>query len=123
MAHQIEQAFETVDLTKFDFIFVENVGNLICPSSTEVGADFKIVVTSVTEGPYVFEKHPVTFKMGKYSILNKIDLAEAMEINPKEIIKKASELYPDTEFIMTSIKTGEGMDILTERMGLEWLFN
>lgn len=119
MAYQIEQALESIAIEDFDYIFVENVGNLICPSSTEVGADYKIVVTSVTEGPYVFEKHPITFKMGKYAILNKIDLAEAMEINAVELLNSARKLYPNLEFFMTSTKTGEGIDILTKKIGIK----
>jgi len=118
MAFQIEQALKNIDIQKFDFIFVENVGNLICPSSTDVGADKKITVTSVTEGPYVFRKHPITFKMSQLAVLNKIDVAKAMDIDIEEVIQGANDLYPQLEIIPTSTKTGEGMDILSKRLGL-----
>lgn len=118
MAFQIELAVKNIDIQKFDFIFVENVGNLICPSSTDVGADKKITVTSVTEGPYVFRKHPITFKMSQLAVLNKIDVAKAMDIDIDEVIQGANDLYPQLEIIPTSTKTGEGMDILARRLGL-----
>ncbi|MFX1285137.1 MAG: hydrogenase nickel incorporation protein HypB [Promethearchaeota archaeon] len=119
MAFQIEKAFEEIEFKNYDFIFVENVGNLICPSSTDVGADMKITITSVTEGPYVFQKHPVTFKISKLAILNKIDLAPAMEIDVKAVISKANDIYPLLEVIPTSAKTGVGMDLLATKIGLE----
>lgn len=118
MAFQVEKALSEVDLNNYDYIFVENVGNLICPSTTDVGADSKITVTSVTEGPYVFRKHPITFKISQLAILNKIDLAPAMEIDVDEVIEGAHELYPQLEIIKTSAKTGAGMDIFAERIGL-----
>ena len=118
MAFQIEKALEEIDLAEFDYIFVENVGNLICPSSTDVGADKKITVTSVTEGPYVFRKHPVTFKLSKLAVLNKIDLASAMDINIQEVISGSNELYPHLEVLPISVKTGEGMKLLAEKIGI-----
>jgi len=118
MAFQIEHALDSIELQKYDFIFVENVGNLICPSTTDVGADKKITVTSVTEGPYVFRKHPVTFKMSQLAVMNKVDLAKAMDIDVDDVIKGANELYPQLEIVTTSTKTGIGMDILAEKLGL-----
>jgi len=118
MAFQIEKALKAVEIAEFDFIFVENVGNLICPSSTDVGADKKITITSVTEGPYVFRKHPVTFKLSKLAVLNKVDLALAMDINTQELILGSNELYPHLEVLPTSVKTGEGMELLAEKIGV-----
>lgn len=119
LAFQIEKAFEEIDLANYDFIFVENVGNLICPSATDVGADKKIAVTSVTEGPYVFQKHPITFKISQLAVLNKVDLAPAMEIDVDTVITQANDTYPLLEIIPTSAKTGVGMDILSQRIGLD----
>jgi len=118
MAFQIERALEETNLELYRFIFVENVGNLICPSTTDVGADKKIAVTSVTEGPYVFQKHPITFKLSQLAVLNKIDLASIMSIDIEEVISNAKKLYPHLEIIPTSAKTGEGMDQLAMRIGL-----
>ncbi len=118
MAFQVEKALKTIDIAEFDNIFVENVGNLICPSSTDVGADKKIIITSVTEGPYVFRKHPVTFKLSELAVLNKIDLASAMDINIQEVISGSNELYPHLEVLPTSVKTGEGMELLAEKIGI-----
>lgn len=118
MAFQVDTALKSIDITKFDLIFVENVGNLICPSSTDVGANKKITVTSVTEGPYVFRKHPITFKMSDLAVLNKIDLASAMEIEIQEILKGSKELYPQLEVIPTSVKDGSGMKYLAKSIGI-----
>jgi hydrogenase nickel incorporation protein HypB len=118
MAFQIEKALEEINLEEYGIIFVENVGNLICPSTTDIGADKKITVTSVTEGPYVFQKHPVTFKLSQLAVLNKIDLAPAMEIDVTTIIGNANQLYPHLEILPTSAKTGIGMDKLAEKIGL-----
>jgi len=118
MAFQIEKALEEINLEEYGIIFVENVGNLICPSTTDIGADKKITVTSVTEGPYVFQKHPVTFKLSQLAVLNKIDLAPAMEIDVTTIIDNANQLYPHLEVLPTSAKTGIGMDKLAEKIGL-----
>ncbi len=119
MAFQIEKALEEIKLKNYGIIFVENVGNLICPSTTDVGADRKVTVTSVTEGPYVFQKHPVTFKLSQIAILNKIDLAPAMDIDIEEIIINAHKLYPHLEIFPTSAKTGKGMRELAEKFGFE----
>ncbi|MFX0185335.1 MAG: hydrogenase nickel incorporation protein HypB [Candidatus Hodarchaeota archaeon] len=118
MAFQIEKALEEVNLEEYGIIFVENVGNLICPSTTDIGADKKITVTSVTEGPYVFQKHPVTFKLSQLAVLNKIDLAHAMEIDVTSIIGNANQHYPHLEILPTSAKTGIGMDKLAQKIGL-----
>ena len=84
-----------------------------------MGADKKIAVTSVTEGPYVFQKHPITFKISQLAVLNKIDLASAMEFDVDNIISQANDIYPLLEIIPTSTKTGAGMDVLAKRIGLE----
>jgi hydrogenase nickel incorporation protein HypB len=115
-ADQVFQALETINLNDFDVIFVENVGNLICPSSHSVGADYKIAITSITEGPYVFQKHPISFRTSNLAILNKVDLSSAMELDPDEIINSAKELYPGLDFLKLSVKTGEGMLDLIERL-------
>lgn len=117
MAFQVEKALEEINLNDYGIIFVENVGNLICPSTTDVGADMKITVTSVTEGPYVFQKHPITFKLSKLAVLNKIDLASAMEIDVQTVIKNANYLYPHLKILPTSAKTGEGMKELAKQVG------
>ncbi|MHA1972375.1 MAG: hydrogenase nickel incorporation protein HypB [Candidatus Hodarchaeales archaeon] len=119
MAFQIEKALEKVDLKEYGIIFVENVGNLICPSATNVGADFKVSVTSVTEGPYVFQKHPITFKLSQASVINKIDLADAMDINVRNMKDNALKLYPHLKIFLTSTKTGEGMDSLAKYFTLK----
>lgn len=119
MAFQIEKALNSVNLEEFDMVFIENVGNLICPSTTDVGAHKKVTVTSVTEGPYVFKKHPVTFKLSQIAVINKVDLASAMEIDLEELIQDANDLYPHLEIFSTSTKTGQGMKKFAEKIGIK----
>jgi len=119
MAFQVEKALHEIDLNDYGVIFVENVGNLICPSATDVGADLKVTITSVTEGPYVFQKHPITFKVSKLAVINKIDLAEVMGININDVIANAYDLYPHLEIYTTSAKSGEGLESFAKRLGLK----
>lgn len=119
MAFQIEKALEGINLNDYGVIFVENVGNLICPSATDIGADLKVTVTSVTEGPYVFQKHPITFKLSQLAVINKIDLARVMDIDLSDVIAKAYDLYPHLEIYPTSTKSGEGMESFAKRLGLK----
>ena len=63
-------------------------------------------------------KHPVTFKMSQLAVLNKVDVAKAMDIDINEVISGANALYPQLEIIPTSAKTGIGMDILAKKLGL-----
>ena len=119
MAFQVEKALHEIDLNDYGVIFVENVGNLICPSATDVGADLKVTITSVTEGPYVFQKHPITFKISKLAVINKIDLAEVMGININDVIANAYDLYPHLEIYTTSAKSGEGLESFAKRLGLK----
>lgn len=119
MAFQIEKALEGINLNDYGVIFVENVGNLICPSATDIGADLKVTVTSVTEGPYVFQKHPITFKLSQLAVINKIDLARVMDIDVNNVMANAYDLYPHLEIYPTSTKSGEGMESFAKRLGLK----
>jgi len=119
MAFQIEKALNGINLNDYGVIFVENVGNLICPSATDVGADLKVTITSVTEGPYVFQKHPITFKLSQLAVINKIDLAKVMDIDVNDVIANAYKLYPHLKIYPTSTKSGEGMESFAQQLGLK----
>ncbi|MFX0115656.1 MAG: hydrogenase nickel incorporation protein HypB [Candidatus Hodarchaeota archaeon] len=109
-AIQIQKVLKDRDISKLKVIFIENVGNLICPADWDVGAHWRIVVTSITEGPYVVQKHPLMFKLARFSIMNKADLIEAMEIDPHKLKADALSLNPELKVFFTSVKTGEGLD-------------
>ncbi|MFW9846596.1 MAG: hydrogenase nickel incorporation protein HypB, partial [Candidatus Thorarchaeota archaeon] len=77
-ARMLRVALKDIDLAQYQLVFIENVGNLICPAGYSLGVDKKIVVVSVTEGPYMIKKHPLTIKRADMVVINKIDLAEAI---------------------------------------------
>ena len=80
-AYHIHQIIKNKDLKEYDIVFIENVGNLICPSEFILGTDKRIVIVSITEGEWVIEKHPMLFKMSDIAVINKIDLLERLGTN------------------------------------------
>ena len=111
-SYHISQVLKNLDLNNYDIVFIENVGNLICPSDFVLGADKRIVVVSITEGPWVIRKHPILFKYSDIAVINKIDLIDVMEINIDEMISDAKEINPNLEVITTSAQTGENISNL-----------
>ncbi|MHA2362505.1 MAG: hydrogenase nickel incorporation protein HypB [Candidatus Hodarchaeales archaeon] len=85
-------------------VFIENVGNLICPSAWDVGAHQRVVVTSVTEGPYHIKKHPIIFKIASIAIINKIELAGVMEVELEQLKNDAIMLNKEIRVLFTSLK-------------------
>ncbi|MHA1195380.1 MAG: hydrogenase nickel incorporation protein HypB [Promethearchaeota archaeon] len=93
------------DLSKFDIVFIENVGNLICPSDFILGADKRVVVVSVTEGEWVIQKHPLLFKLSDIAVINKIDLLDILDINLESMINDAKQINPNIQVFPVSAKT------------------
>ena len=116
-AYHIHQIIKNKDLQNYDVIFIENVGNLICPSEFVLGTDKRIIVVSITEGEWVVEKHPMLFKMSDIAVINKIDLKERLGTNVEKMIADAKKINPEIEVITTSAKTGENIDKLMELIG------
>ena len=116
-AYHIHQIIKNKDLQNYDVIFIENVGNLICPSEFVLGTDKRIIVVSITEGEWVVEKHPMLFKMSDIAVINKIDLKERLGTNVEKMIADAKNINPEIEVITTSAKTGENINKLMELMG------
>jgi hydrogenase nickel incorporation protein HypB len=117
-ARMIRVALDDVDLSKYDVVFIENVGNLICPAGYSLGADKKIVVVSVTEGPYMVRKHPLTIKIADLIVINKIDLAKVLEFDIDALIRDIHEVDADLPVFQVSSKTGTGIDELLVALGL-----
>lgn len=117
-AYHIHQIINNKDLKDYDLIFIENVGNLICPSDFVLGTDKRITIVSITEGEWVIEKHPMLFKMSQIAVINKIDLAERLGTNVEKMINDAKRINPNIEVITTSAKTGENIDQLIEKLEL-----
>ena len=99
-----------------DVLFIENVGNLVCPTSYDLGEDAKIVVLSVTEGEDKPLKYPGIFRKAELMILNKIDLLPYVPFDPRLAEENARRIHPEIELIETSCTTGAGLD-----QWLHWL--
>ena len=117
-AYHIHQIIKNKDLKKYDVVFIENVGNLICPSDFILGTDKRLIVVSTTEGEWVVEKHPVLFKMSDIAVINKVDLKERLGTDVDKMISDAKKINPKIEVITTSAKTGENIEKLMNLMGL-----
>lgn len=108
-ARQVGAALEELDLDDLDMLFVENVGNLVCPASWDLGETAKVVLFSVTEGEDKPLKYPKMFRMSRYAVLNKVDLLPYVPFDVDKAVAYAREVNPELRFFFTSALTGEGM--------------
>ncbi|MGA1821807.1 MAG: hydrogenase nickel incorporation protein HypB [Thermoplasmatota archaeon] len=115
-AHLAEHALEKLDLDSIDFLFIENVGNLVCPADFPLGTDRRIVVISVTEGEDMVRKHPAIFRESDLIVINKSDLAEIMEVDIEALKKDASTVRPDAKVFVTDAKHGTGIEELLNEL-------
>ncbi|MCK4370413.1 MAG: hydrogenase nickel incorporation protein HypB [Candidatus Lokiarchaeota archaeon] len=111
-SYHISQVLNNYDLDEVDVLFIENVGNLICPSDFILGTEKRIVIVSITEGPWVIQKHPMLFKFSDIAVINKIDLKDVIDVNVEEMIKDAKEINPNLTILSTSATTGENISKL-----------
>ena len=109
-ARQVLTALEAIDLDRTQLLFVENVGNLVCPASWDLGETGKIVVFSVTEGEDKPLKYPRMFERSTVAVLNKMDLLPHLRFDLDAAVANARSVNPDLEFFFTSALTGEGME-------------
>jgi hydrogenase nickel incorporation protein HypB len=117
-ANLIRQAMNRMKLGDVKILFIENVGNLICPGEFPLGAHRRLVVTSVTEGPYTIVKHPYIFREADVIVLNKIDLAKPMKVNMSQFEKDARKINPQATFIKTNAVKGIGISRVIDALGL-----
>jgi hydrogenase nickel incorporation protein HypB len=108
-AHLVEHAIEHLPLDDVDLLFIENVGNMVCPTDFKLGAEKRIVVVSTTEGDDVVNKHPMMFRESSIGIINKIDLAEYVGANPDRMEADMRRYNPEMQIFRTNLKTGEGL--------------
>ena len=117
-AYHIHKIINNKDLKNYDLVFIENVGNLICPSEFILGTDMRLIVVSTTEGEWVVEKHPMLFRMSDIAVINKIDLKERLGTDVEKMSSDAKKINPKIEVITTSAKTGENIEKLINLMEL-----
>ncbi len=109
-AFMVHGGIHNLPMEELDLVFVENVGNLVCPASYDVGAHLNVVLLSTTEGDDKPEKYPVMFRSADLLLITKMDLIPYVEFNPGEAISSARRIKPSVDVIMLSCKTGEGLE-------------
>lgn len=119
-AAMVQKALDDWQVDPLDFLFIENVGNLVCPSSYDLGEDLRMVLVSVTEGEDKPLKYPTIFNSADVAVITKIDLAEAVEFDWEAVYKNIQAVRPGMPVFKLSAKTGAGMEeflgFLTKRL-------
>ena len=115
-AAMVEKALEDWNLNELDFLFIENVGNLVCPASYDLGEDLRIVLMSVTEGEDKPLKYPTIFNSADVAIITKMDLADAVEFDREAAYRNIQAVRPGMEVLTVSSKSGAGMDAYLDRL-------
>jgi hydrogenase nickel incorporation protein HypB len=119
-AQMIDEAIAGWDLTALDVLFIENVGNLVCPASYDLGEHLRVVLMSVTEGEDKPLKYPTIFNTADIAIITKIDLAEAVGFDRAQALANIALVRPGLEIMELSTRTGLGIE--TWLQGLERRF-
>lgn len=117
-ALMISRAIKEIDPDPQSVLFIENVGNLVCPAMFDLGEDSRVLITSVTEGEDKPLKYPLMFETAHLCIINKSDLSPYVDFNKDDFIRNALSVNPKLQIIEMSAKTGEGMELLNE-----WIIN
>ena len=111
-AQMVENALEGWKLDELDCVFIENVGNLVCPSSYDLGENLRLVLLSVTEGEDKPLKYPTIFNTADVAVITKMDLAAAVEFDLTGAVNNIQSVRPGMQVFQVSAKTGAGMDEL-----------
>ncbi len=115
-AEMVDKALEGWKLDELDLLFIENVGNLVCPSSYDLGENLRAVLMSVTEGEDKPLKYPTIFNTADIAVITKTDLAQAVEFDWDAARRNIDAVRPGMEVIAVSAKTGDGMDGWVQRL-------
>ena len=105
------EGWEGVDLGDLDYLFIENVGNLVCPSSYDLGERIRVALLSVTEGEDKPLKYPTLFNSADAAVITKMDIAEAVGFDREAALNNIREIRPNIRIFETSARTGTGMDV------------
>jgi hydrogenase nickel incorporation protein HypB len=116
-AKMVQTALAGWDLSTLDLLLIENVGNLVCPTSYDLGEEAKIVILSVTEGEDKPLKYPGIFFKSELMVLNKIDLLPYVPFNVEAAKDNAKQIHPDIEIVETSSLTREGISVWLRWLG------
>ncbi|MBR4194022.1 MAG: hydrogenase nickel incorporation protein HypB [Oscillospiraceae bacterium] len=111
-ADMTARGLDALGLAGLDLVFLENVGNLVCPAEFDVGADLRMMILSVPEGDDKPLKYPLMFTVSDVMLVNKIDTAPIFDFDPEAAASRARSLNPKIEIFPVSAKTGEGFEAL-----------
>lgn len=109
-ARMTKQGLESFDANEFDFVVLENVGNLVCPAEFDTGASKNAMILSVPEGDDKPLKYPLMFTVSDVVLINKIDTKSVFDFDDEAVVKRIKKLNPNAEIFFISAKTGEGID-------------
>jgi len=109
-ARMVSDALDQVDFTPVDLLFLENVGNLVCPASYDLGEDFKVVLLSVAEGHDKPFKYPGIFAKARITLITKVDLLPQASFDLERAVDQIRTLNPDAGILPVSVVTGQGVD-------------
>lgn len=112
----IRKCLESFNLDKLDAVFIENVGNLVCPAEFELGDDERIVVLSVTEGEDKPLKYPLMFTSSQTLAITKTDLLPHLDFSIDELLGNVKRVNPKMNVFPLSARTGEGMDAFLDHL-------
>jgi hydrogenase nickel incorporation protein HypB len=110
----VRSAIPSLPLEQIDLLLIENVGNLVCPAEFAVGEDFRVMVSSVTEGEEKPLKYPLMFRASDLVIVNKIDLLPHLDFDLDRFLRNLDEVHPDVPRLLVSARTGEGVDAVRD---------
>jgi hydrogenase nickel incorporation protein HypB len=108
-ARQVSRSLEALELPGMDLLFIENVGNLVCPSSFDLGESMKVVLMSVTEGEDKPLKYPAAFRRAHALVLTKVDLVPHLQFSMEMAVDNARTINPELQVFTTSSFSGEGL--------------
>ena len=100
----------SIDLDSLDVLFVENIGNLVCPAEFDIGEDFRVSILSVPEGDDKVEKYPLMFATTNALIINKYDMMPYFDFDDKRVEQNAMDINPKASVFRVSARTGDGLD-------------
>jgi hydrogenase nickel incorporation protein HypB len=107
----VAEAYGRLDASAIDLLFIENVGNLVCPAEFDLGQDARVLVISVTEGEDKPLKYPLAFHEANLVLVNKCDLVPYLDIDMNTLLENICEVNPNVDKMVISAKSGQGMDV------------
>ncbi len=113
-ANMVRSALGSLRLEELDLLVIENVGNLVCPAEFRVGEDYRVMVSSVTEGEDKPLKYPLMFRACDLVIVNKIDLLPHLDFDLDKYLYNLDAVHPGVETLLVSARTGEGTDAVRD---------